>query len=143
MSKILKNVLVVGVFDLFHRGHLEFIKSARACGDNLFVVINGDEMTTKYKRRPIFREQDRKEIVAALKFVDEVVISNSFDIKPYIEQFSIDAIVHGDDWPHEEYLKQVCCTQEYLNGRGVEMVYLKYYEGVSTSEIIDRLSAIC
>ena len=68
--------------------------------------------------------------------VESAVISNSFDVKPHIEKFGIDTIVHGDDWNHADYLKQICCTEEYLAAKGVRMVYTPYYPGVSTSSLL-------
>ncbi|WP_417778257.1 adenylyltransferase/cytidyltransferase family protein [Stutzerimonas xanthomarina] len=135
----MKNVLVVGVFDLFHRGHLELLRRAKAHGEKLFVVINGDELTAEYKRRPIYNETDRKEIVGAISFVEDVTVSNSFDIKPYIDEFSIDIIVHGDDWPHEAYLEQIRCSPEYIRNKGINVSYVTYYDGISTSSIISKL----
>ena len=47
-----KVVYVIGSFDLFHRGHVELLRRARALGDRLIVAINGDDIVEKYKRRP-------------------------------------------------------------------------------------------
>jgi glycerol-3-phosphate cytidylyltransferase len=131
-----ENILVVGVFDLLHRGHVELLRAARALGDRLFVIVNGDELTSRYKRRPIYSEVDRHAIVSALASVDVAVVSNDNDIKPYIEKFKITKVVHGDDWPHEKYLTQICCSEQYLAEKGVEIVYTPYWPGVSTSATI-------
>jgi len=136
-----KNVLVVGVFDLFHRGHVELLRRARSFGDRLVVIVNGDALTSEYKRKPMFSEVDRCEIIKSLRFVDDVVISNEFDVKPFIETHAINVIVHGDDWPHEAYLKQIRCTPEYIAERRIEMVYLEYYAGISTSKILRSIEA--
>lgn len=133
-------ILVIGVFDLFHRGHVELLRNARAFGDRLVVVINGDEFTARYKRRPIMSEEDRLEIVKATRFVDDAVISNSPDAKPIIEAFDVTAIVHGNDWNHESYLRQICVDEAYLRTRGVELIYTPYYPGESTSGIIARIA---
>jgi glycerol-3-phosphate cytidylyltransferase len=133
------NVLVIGVFDLFHRGHLELLKTAKGLGGRLYVVINGDAFTTSYKRQPVIGERDRCEIVRACKFVDHAEISNSPDAKPFVERLGIDIIVHGDDWQHESYLRQIRVSERYLRTRGVRMVYTPYYPGESTSKIIDRI----
>ena len=134
-----RTVLVIGVFDLFHRGHLELLRSARELGDRLVVVVNGDEFTARYKRRPIFSEDDRLAIVASLKEVDCAVVSNSPDARPVIEEHDVDLIVHGDDWDHQGYLKQICVDEAYLKGRAIEMRYVPYYPHISTSTIIDRI----
>lgn len=62
----MKNVYVIGVFDLFHFGHVELLRRAKELGDRLIVAINGDEMVASYKRRPFLSEQDRLEVVKCL-----------------------------------------------------------------------------
>jgi len=133
------NILIVGVFDLFHRGHLEFLKKTAAIGGDLYMLINGDELTAKYKRRPIYSEEDRCAIIEALSFVKAAEVTNSYDIKPFIEKHDINVILHGDDWEHESYLKQICVTEEYLAERDIKIEYTPYYKGVSTSDIIKRI----
>ncbi len=132
-------VLVVGVFDLFHRGHVELLRVARTYGSSLCVIVNGDELTSSYKRKPVFSEADRLAIVEACRFVDVALISNSYDVKPIVEQYGIRIIVHGDDWPHEKYLEQIRVSPSYLETHGIEMVYTPYYQGESTSSIIRRV----
>lgn len=134
-----KKVLVVGVFDLFHRGHVEFLKKAASYGDELIILINGDEMTEKYKRRPIYSEQDRAAILSAMSCVSLVEVTDSFDVKPIIEKHNIDIIVHGDDWEHESYLKQIRCTEDYLEERGVSLAYTQYHSTVSTSALLQKI----
>jgi len=134
-----KKVLVVGVFDLFHRGHVEFLQKASTFGDELIILINGDEMTEKYKRRPIYSEDDRATILNALSCVSQVEVTNSFDIKPIIEKYNIDVIVHGDDWEHESYLAQIRCTQSYLDEQGVSLAYTEYHKSVSTSTLLKQI----
>lgn len=129
------NVYVIGVFDLFHRGHVEFLKKARALGEKLIVAVNGDEMVTSYKRRPIYSEADRLEILKSCKFVDEAFIIEGYDNKEFIEKYNIDAIVHGNDWEVNSYMQQIRVTKEYLEKRNVQLVLVPYTEGVSTSQI--------
>lgn len=135
-----RTVLVIGVFDLFHRGHLELLRSAKRLGDKLVVVVNGDEFVSRYKRKPIFSEDDRLAIVSSMRDVDLALVSNSPDARPVIEEHSIDIVVHGDDWEHASYLEQICIDEDYLKSRGIEMAYLPYHQGVSTSGIIQQLS---
>lgn len=133
------NILLIGVFDLYHRGHVELINKSSKYGDNLFVVINGDKFTEKYKRKPIFSEQDRLNIILSNKHVTNAEIDNTGDAKIYIEKYQINKIVHGNDWPHESYLKQIMVTEEYIKERGVEFIYTDYYQGASTSQIISKI----
>ncbi|MCY1456693.1 glycerol-3-phosphate cytidylyltransferase [compost metagenome] len=103
------------------------------------MVINGDKMTSEYKRLPVFSEDDRKEIIDSIRYVDNCVISNDFDVKPVIDKYSVNIIIHGDDWPHEKYLEQIRCTEEYIKQKNIEMIYTPYFPGTSTSKIIKQL----
>lgn len=136
-----KNVYVIGVFDLFHRGHLELLKNARALGERLIVAVNGDQMVADYKRKPLYDEHDRLELIRACRYVDEAFIIREFDNKKYIEQYQVDAIVHGNDWERSSYLEQIRVTESYLETRGVALVLLPYTQGISTSDLIKRIKA--
>lgn len=134
-----KNVYVIGVFDLFHRGHIELLKRSKALGGNLIVAINGDEMVAAYKRKPLYSETDRLEIIKACKYVDDAFIVKGYDNKEFIEKYQIDAIVHGDDWEVESYMKQIRVDEQFLKEKGVSLVLLPYTQGVSTSELIKQI----
>ena len=134
-----KVVLVLGVFDLFHRGHLEFIKQARSLGDKLVVAVNTDEKVASYKRKPVINTADRMEIISALRYVDHVDISDSFSVVDLILKYEVDIVVHGDDWSRESYLKQVGLTTDDLLAMKLSLVFVPYYKGVSTSGIMRHL----
>lgn len=136
-----KNVYTIGVFDLFHRGHVELLRRAKALGQNLIVGVNSDEKASIYKGQPICSEQDRLEIVAACKYVDEAFLLREFDQTKYIEMYNIDLIVHGDDWHRLRYLRQLCVTEDYLKQRNTELKFLPYTTGVSTSQLMHRINA--
>lgn len=131
-----ETILVVGVFDVFHAGHVKLLRRARALGDRLVVVINGDDLVTSYKRRPIMSEQDRLEVVSACRYVDAAEISNDFSVRTAILRHGVTKIVHGDDWAIESYKRQIRCDDAFLTATGVDLVMLPYTAGVSTSDII-------
>lgn len=131
-----KNVYVIGVFDLFHRGHLELLKKAKRLGDRLIVAINGDEMVSNYKRKPLFNEEDRLEIISNLKIVDEAFIINQFDNKRILLDFKVDVIVHGTDWDRNSYLKQIRVTESFLHENDISLELVPYTNGISTSDLI-------
>ncbi len=133
-------VFVSGVFDLFHRGHVELLNQAAAFGDNLYVGVNSDSMVEKYKRRPVFSEADRLAIVKSMRCVTDAVIYGDFDLKPMVERFKPTVMVHGDDWPRKSYLKQIRMTEEDLVRYGVELVFVPYWRGTSTTSIVERLA---
>lgn len=136
-----RTVFVSGVFDLFHRGHVELLKQAAALGDRLYVGVNSDDMVSRYKRRPVFSQEDRLEIVKSMRCVTDAVIYGEFDLKPMVERFRPAFMVHGDDWPRESYLKQIRMTEEDLVRYGVELVFVPYWRGTSTTSIIGDVSA--
>ncbi len=136
---MIKTVYVIGVFDLFHRGHLELLKRAKKLGDKLVVAVNGDDMVKSYKRRPYFAEQDRLELIKALKCVDDAFIINEYDNKKHIEKYNVNIIVHGDDWPEDSYMEQIRVTPEFLEQNNCELVLLPYTKGISTSELIKEI----
>src|ERR1700761_4207652 len=129
-------VYVVGVFDLFHRGHIELFRKAKALGDRLVVAVNGDEITAGYKRRPIMPEEDRLELVKACAFVDYAFITNSYDHRALVLEHNVKKIVHGDDWTGDSYLQQIRLTPQFVAEHQIEMVYVPYWRATSTSEIL-------
>jgi rfaE bifunctional protein nucleotidyltransferase chain/domain len=134
-------VFVSGVFDLFHRGHVELLRRAAAMGDRLYVGVNSDDMVAKYKRRPVFSEDDRLAIIKALAFVTDAVIYDAFDLKPMVERFRPTYMVHGDEWPRESYLKQICMTEEDLVRYGVKLVFVPYWRATSTTSIMAHVGS--
>jgi glycerol-3-phosphate cytidylyltransferase len=134
-----KTVYVIGVFDLFHRGHVELLKKARALGDKLIVAINGDNFTAKYKRPPIYCEDDRLAIISSSKYVDESFVIDQYDNKEVIIEHDIDIIVHGNDWDLEGYKEQIRVDDAFLKEHDVELLMLEYTEGISTSGIIEKI----
>lgn len=137
-----KNVYVIGVFDLFHRGHLELLKKAKKLGDRLIVAINGDEMVSQYKRKPFFNEEDRLEIINSLEMVDETFIINKFDNSEILIDRKVDVIVHGNDWDRGSYLKQIRIDEEFLKENKISLAFVPYTVGISTSDLINQIKNI-
>jgi D-beta-D-heptose 7-phosphate kinase/D-beta-D-heptose 1-phosphate adenosyltransferase len=71
----MKTIIVSGYFDPIHVGHLEMLSLARALGDELVVIVNGDVQAKMKKGRSFMREEDRLEIVKSIKHVDSAFIS--------------------------------------------------------------------
>jgi len=136
-----KRVFVIGVFDLMHRGHLELLRRAKELGTILVVGINSDIKVASYKRKPYLNENERLEVVEALKFVDIAFIMNDTLQRENISKYNIDVIVHGDDWPEELYLKHIGLDREYLEKNNIELKMLPHTEGISTSDIIKRIKS--
>ena len=85
------------VADLFHYGHVNFLKQARQQGDFLLVGVHADEAVMVYKRRPIFSMEERVASVEGCRYVDEVVANAPLTIdRAWIEKHDIDLVLHGD-----------------------------------------------
>jgi cytidyltransferase-like protein len=131
-------ILVVGVFDLFHAGHVNLLKAARALGDRVVVIVNGDQLTSSYKRPPVIKEGDRLAVVQACRYVDHAEISNDYSVRGAVIAHGVTRIVHGDDWHPESYKRQIRCDDAFLDAHGVELVLLPYTPGISSSDIMGQ-----
>ncbi len=122
----MKKVITYGTFDLFHIGHLNILRRAKALGDYLVVAVSTDEFNALKGKICTYPYQQRSEIVKAIKFVDEVIPENNWEQKiTDIRSNGIDIFVMGDDWTGKfDFLKEFC-----------EVVYLPRTEGISTTEI--------
>ena len=125
------------VADLFHYGHVNFLRTAREHGDYLLVGVHSDEVVRNYKRAPILSMDERVASVAGCRYVDEVVSDAPLTItREWIDQHDIDLVVHGDDFTEEQY--------ERCYRTPIEMGIFRtvaYTLGISTSEIITRCKA--
>ena len=138
-ASTMKNIYVIGVFDLFHTGHVELLRRSKELGDKLIVAINGDEMVALYKRRPYLNEKDRLAVVKACRYVDDAFIIEEYDNKEYLKRYNIDVIVHGDDWDADSYMKQIRVSKDFLNENNIALEFLPYTQGISTSELIHKI----
>lgn len=94
-------VFVNGTFDILHPGHLKLFQYAKSLGTTLHVAIDSDERvkSLKGKNRPINNEQERAEMLSALKYIDKVYIFDTdFTLENLIKQISPDIMIVGSDW---------------------------------------------
>ena len=129
-----------GVFDMFHVGHLNILRKAKAECDILIVGVSTDELVMSYKHKvPIIPFEQRKEIVAAIKYVDKVVTQSSRDkIKAY-DDLHFDIMFVGNDWKGTPFFDKI---EEELRKRNVEISYFPYTEGVSSTILREKLNSI-
>jgi glycerol-3-phosphate cytidylyltransferase len=133
-----------GTFDLFHAGHVNFLKTCRRlAGQNgrVIVSLNTDEFIYEYKKQnPVCSYEERKTCLEACKYVDFVIPNiGGADSKPAIESATPTIIVIGSDWAKRDYYSQMQFTQEWLDDKGIVLAYVPYTLGVSTSNIKKRL----
>jgi cytidyltransferase-like protein len=123
------------VADLFHYGHVNFLRQAKLHGDFLLVGVHSDETVTNYKRNPILSMEERVLSVAGCRYVDEVVPNAPLEITlDWIEKHNIDLIIHGDDVAPE--------IRDAWYGVPIKMGIYKsvgYTSGISTTELISRI----
>ena len=92
-----------GVYDMFHIGHLNVLKNAKALCDYLIVAVSTDELVQEYKHKsPIIPFENRKAIVEAIKYVDKVIPQVNMDKKQAAIDNHINIMFVGDDWKGTE-----------------------------------------
>lgn len=128
--------ITVGVFDLFHVGHLNLLERCKAMCDKLIVAVCQDDYVTQVKHKtPVYPADQRMRILAALKCVDEVIpvsIEETEDKMLLIKNHPFDVLFSGDDWKgSERYLR----TEKQFAELGASIEYLPYTQGVSTTQI--------
>ena len=103
-----KIVFTNGIFDIFHRGHIELLKFCKSLGGKLVVGINSNSSTKKIKgiNRPINLDLDRKAVFESNKSVDEVVIFNELSPKRIINDINPDIVVKGGEWTADQIREQ-------------------------------------
>jgi glycerol-3-phosphate cytidylyltransferase len=129
-----------GTFDLSHRGHYRLLQRASEIG-SVVVSLNTDEFIEQYKGKPpILTYEERKEALLACRWVDEVVPNvGGADSRISIEMVKPDYIIVGSDWAKKDYYSQMSFTQEWLDERGIGLIYVPYTKGISTTEIKTRM----
>jgi len=129
-----------GTFDLPHKGHYRLLKRAAEIGV-VVVALNTDEFIQSYKGRPpILSYEERKEALLACRWVDQVVPNvGGADSKIAIEMVHPDYIIIGSDWARKDYYLQMGFTQDWLDQRGIGLIYVPYTEGISTTDIKNRM----
>lgn len=126
-----------GVYDLFHVGHLNMINTAKENCEFLIVGVHGDAVVKEYKHRaPIINEEDRRKIIESIKGVDKAVINHFRDKLRLWELYHFDVIFIGDDW---KGTKRWNNFEKILGTVGVDVVYVPYTKGISTTEIRQKI----
>jgi len=129
-----------GTFDLFHSGHVNLLKRCRdiaGLGGKVVVGINSDAFITRYKKKsPVCSESERIAVLESCRYVDEVVINyGDEDSKPIIGEVKPHYVVIGSDWATRNYYAQMSFTQEWLDARGIGMIYVPYTRDISTTRL--------
>lgn len=125
MSKM-KKVITYGTFDLIHHGHINILRKAKEYGDYLVVGLSSDEFNILKGKEAYYSYEERKLILEAIKYVDEVIPEHNWNQKSEdIQTNQIDLFVMGSDWEGKfDDLNELC-----------DVIYLPRTEGISTTKI--------
>jgi cytidyltransferase-like protein len=133
-SKIVR-VYANMIGDLFHYGHMEFLKNASKLGTQVIVGLVSDETAAGYKRKPILSLHERMKSAAGCKYVDEVIPNTPLVItNDFMSLHNIDYVVHGDDFNRIKL--ETYFLDPLLDNK---MRIIPYTQGISTTDIILRI----
>lgn len=129
----MKKVITYGTFDLLHYGHINLLRRAKELGDYLIVAVSTDEFNwNEKKKKCYFSYEKRKQLLEAIKYVDEVIPEENWEQKRTdVHKYGASVFVIGDDWKGKF---------DFLKEEGVEVVYLERTPDISTTQIKSDLN---
>lgn len=138
----MKIIYTDGIFDLFHRGHLEYIKRCKQIFDDVFLIVGvvNDTDAASYKRVPIYNETDRYEIIENIKYVDKIVKDAPLIIdENFMNEHQIDYVIHSfsneaDAEKQQEFFKVPIMLNKFIK--------INYYSLISTTDIIRKIKVM-
>lgn len=137
MKKDLIIGYTTGVFDMFHIGHLNILRRAKEQCDYLIVGVTTDELCMSYKHKaPVIPYEERKSIVEAIKYVDEVVPQTDRDKFGAWERLHFNRMFVGDDWKGSQLFSEV---EKRFRNVGVEIVFFPYTQGTSSTILRNKI----
>ncbi len=129
-------VFTNGVFDILHRGHVEYLLAARALGDVLVIGLNTDDSVRRLKgpERPLNPQEDRAFVLASLACVDAVTLFDEDTPRLLIAALLPDVLVKGGDYRPEEVVGRT-----EVEAAGGRLVLIPFVEGHSTTGLVQRI----
>ncbi|MCO5275411.1 MAG: D-glycero-beta-D-manno-heptose 1-phosphate adenylyltransferase [Flavobacteriales bacterium] len=130
-------VFTNGVFDILHRGHVQYLEQAAALGHRLVVGLNSDASVRRLGKgddRPLNSEADRARVLAGLRCVDAVAVFDQDTPLELIQAIGPDVLAKGGDWAVEKIV-----GGEYVKHYGGEVVSIPLVEGLSTTALVERI----
>lgn len=128
-----------GVYDLFHIGHLNLLKSAKGMCDKLIVGVTVDELVAYKGKKAMIPFEDRIEIVRSVKYVDAAVPQQDMDKLAACKKLGAKILFVGDDWYGTEKWKEY---EKEFEKEGIRIVYFPYTRGVSSTKITEALNNV-
>ena len=137
-------VFTNGCFDLLHLGHIRYLEEARTLGDILVIGLNSDSSVRQLKGplRPLVSQEERAEILGALRAVDYVVIFNELTAENLVAEIKPDIYVKGGDYSALQNTSSAgkpLPEAEIVQSYGGQVALIPYLPGHSTSELINRI----
>lgn len=132
-------ILTNGCFDILHIGHVRYLQAAREAGDLLLVGVNADGSVRELKgpTRPVNRDQDRAELLAALRCVDATLIFSERTADALIEAVQPDVYVKAGD-----YTRETLPETPTLDRLGIDIVFMPFVQGYSTTQTLARAQTL-
>ena len=140
-----KVVFTNGVFDLIHRGHIEYLAQAADCGDKFIIAVNGDlsvKRLGKGDSRPLQDEASRALILAALSFVDAVVVFDADTPFELISDLKPDVLIKGGDYDAsitDATDKKYIVGSDIVKQNGGTVQVIQFVPGYSTTKIEEKI----
>ena len=129
-----------GVYDMFHIGHLNVLRNAKEQCDYLIVGVSTDELVKREKNKtPVIPYEERAQIVAAIRYVDEVVPQPDKNKVGAWEKYHFDKMFVGSDWEGTPQWKKF---EEQFKPLGVEIVYLPHTDGISSTQLTSVIKSL-
>lgn len=125
------NVVTFGTFDVLHVGHLRILERAAAMGSRLVVGVSSDTLNiVKKGRAPVFPQEERMRLVAALRCVDAVFLEEALELKrDYLLQHQANVLAMGNDWKGKfDEFSDIC-----------RIVYFERTPSISTTAVIEKI----
>jgi rfaE bifunctional protein nucleotidyltransferase chain/domain len=131
-----KIVFTNGCFDIVHLGHIDYLEKARALGDKLVLGLNTDASVSKLKGplRPVVNEYARARLMAALSFVDTVILFGEPTPLELIQTICPDILVKGDDYTVDNIV-----GADFVVERGGAVITVPLVKGYSTTSLIEKI----
>jgi glycerol-3-phosphate cytidylyltransferase len=129
-----------GVYDMFHIGHLRLLKRAKEQCDQLIVGITTDELSVEVKgKAPVVSFEERREVVAALRFVDLTVPQTNMDKMRAWQALRFHRMFVGDDWKGSDRWREL---EDGFSDLGVDIVYFPYTKTTSSTQLREALRIV-
>lgn len=126
-----------GTYDMFHIGHLNLLRNAKAQCDFLVVGVNADELVKQYKNKNVIVPlEERMDIVGAIRYVDQVIACETLDKMVAFDKVHFNRLFIGDDWRGNPRWEE---TGRIMKELGVELIYLPHTQGTSSTMLRDKL----